>query len=63
MGQVYVHSLQLSNLISHIFISIFNIFSLIFTLAVLFLLLTKQNNVFSTMGEVVHKLNQTAIIN
>ena len=59
MGQVYVHSLQLSNLISHIFISIFNIFSLIFTLAVLFLLLTKQkkqNNVFSTMGEVVHKL-------
>ena len=43
MGQVYVHSLQLSNLISHIFISIFNIFSLIFTLAVLFLLLTKQN--------------------
>ena len=60
MGQVYVHSLQLSNLISHIFISIFNIFSLIFTLAVLFLLLTnknktKQNNVFSTMGEVVHK--------
>ena len=60
MGQVYVHSLQLSNLISHIFISIFNIFSLIFTLAVLFLLLTKQNktkqnNVFSTMGEVVYK--------
>ena len=43
MGQVYVNSLQLSNLISHIFISIFNIFSLIFTLAVLFLLLTKQN--------------------